>query len=70
MSKCRSCGADIVWAKTTKGKAIPLDPAPVEGGNIYLSADDVALVTTPGERPLHVSHFTTCPQAAEHRRPR
>lgn len=31
---CRSCGAAVIWAETEKGKRIPVDPTPVEGGNI------------------------------------
>lgn len=25
MARCRSCGASILWAKTTTGRAIPVD---------------------------------------------
>lgn len=43
MSRCRSCKAPIVWARTTKGRSVPLDavdqggweaPAEFEAGNI------------------------------------
>jgi hypothetical protein len=34
---CRSCGADIIWAVTEKGKAMPVDPTPLPDGNIVLS---------------------------------
>lgn len=27
MSKCRSCGADIIWIRTKNGKPHPVDPA-------------------------------------------
>jgi len=36
MIVCRSCNANILWAVTTKGKRIPIDPTPVEDGNIRL----------------------------------
>lgn len=55
---CRSCGAMIIWFKTTAGKNIPIDAATV-------LPEDYTL-----ELPRHISHFATCPQAAQHRRPR
>ena len=38
MSKCKGCGAEIVWIKTKSGKAMPCDTNKViivtdEGGN-------------------------------------
>lgn len=80
MAECRSCGAPIVWVMIAKsGKKMPVDRDPVADGNIrllatshsdgtplvaYVKRDD--LETLPHER--HVSHFATCPNAAEHRR--
>ena len=29
MAKCRECGKEIRWIKTTAGKAMPVDPKPV-----------------------------------------
>lgn len=74
MSVCRSCGADVIWAKTPAGKSIPLDPgARRYGGNIDL-VEGVALVIPKDERAgagmLYVSHFATCVNAAKHRRPK
>ncbi len=69
---CRSCGASIMWAVTSKGrKPIPLNPEPVEGGNIVLHRG-LAIIEKNGERfgdgePHYVSHFATCPNAAKHR---
>jgi hypothetical protein len=72
MSQCRSCGADIAWALTTNGKRIPVDVEPAENGNIRLrrvAGQVLADVVKPGsERPLRVSHFATCPDAARHRK--
>lgn len=57
MSKCKSCGAAIVWGKAAAGKAIPLDPAVL------------SVVTEAGEVVRgRISHFATCPDAAQHRR--
>lgn len=36
-ARCRSCGAAVIWASTTKGKLTPVDALPVEAGNILLS---------------------------------
>jgi hypothetical protein len=73
MAECRSCGAEIVWARTPSGKLMPLDPERVLGGTIELDPDeDASLVTRfVGKRdgqPHYVSHFATCPQASQHRR--
>lgn len=75
MSACRTCHQRIVWARTAAGKAIPLDPDPVPGGNVVLVAG-VATVLGPIagayslDPPRHQSHFATCPQADSHRRSR
>jgi hypothetical protein len=76
---CRSCGAEIVWARTVNGKTIPIDVDPVEDGNIelqdgagampvavYVKKDDGQLGLLASDR--YVSHFATCPQAKEWRR--
>lgn len=56
---CRSCDAPIVWIKSPAGKSIPCDP-PV-----------LSVVTDAGEVVRgRISHFATCPNAAQHRKPR
>jgi hypothetical protein len=81
---CRSasCGAPIVWASTTAGELMPVDAAPVEGGNVELvppvcnpqrAALPVAIVHDPAQPSLFggdrwVAHFTTCPDADRWRR--
>lgn len=78
---CRSCGAEIIWVLTQKGKRMPIDAEPREDGNIEIVKRD------PGEPPLvryltgsedtlpgfdlpdrYVSHFATCPHADQHRK--
>lgn len=55
---CRSCGASIIWLKTRAGKKMPVDAASVDGlEHIF-------------EYGKHVSHFSTCPNAKQHRKPR
>lgn len=77
MSTCRSCRRPVRWAVTPAGKRMPVDPEPVEGGNLLLALDDppVARVVDPAQLVIDdgqrfVSHFATCPNADEHRRPR
>lgn len=72
MSTCKSCGAPVQWAKTSSGKAIPIDPMPREDGNIQLvdyGSYLGALVGAAGSGS-HVSHFATCKNANGHRKPR
>lgn len=40
-SVCKYCGKPLRWAKSTKGRNIPLDVEPSERGNIKL-ADGIA----------------------------
>lgn len=83
MSTCRSCEREIEWVVVAKsGKSMPIDPFPAEGGNIAkLPTLDgrtgnrlVEYVTAGGmlldERELYVSHFSSCPNADQHRRAR
>jgi hypothetical protein len=72
-TKCRSCGAAIIWMKTAAGKRMPIDAEPSEKGNIVLVEDkgnfeqfDLISYAKPG--PRYTSHFATCPQAAEWRK--
>jgi hypothetical protein len=70
VSICKSCGAPVLWSKTTTGKAIPLNPVPIVGGNLEL-VDGVARVVKPHPAvKLYVSHFATCAQADAHRKGR
>lgn len=83
-SKCRSCGQDILWAKwPTSGKRMPVDAEPdmrppPKGGAIILTlhggeygellAEKYDAPRHGRERNRYTSHFSTCPQADEHRR--
>lgn len=82
---CRSCHAAVVWVVTTAGASMPLDPEPRADGNIEMTgrtrrtkqggmAPEVSYVPTQGaliasDEPRYVSHFATCPNAEQHRRP-
>lgn len=73
-SKCKSCGAAIVWCRTPGGRKMPVDAEPVANGNLCLQGDGVpvaAVVSLPNEpttQPRYLSHFVTCPQHAEWRK--
>ncbi len=84
MSKCRSCGASIVWVRTEAkagkpDRAMPLDADQrgkalvVGNGNLVFtglrSGDGTPIVrAVASNQGMHVSHFYTCPAADEHRR--
>ena len=57
ISRCRSCGAEIVWMKTDLGKNIPVDADDV--------VDPEATVFDPDTM---TSHFATCPDANKWRK--
>jgi hypothetical protein len=79
VSRCRSCQAPILWARTERTKAMPVDAEPYTGddprGLFVLRRPNgmaplaiaVPFGAFPGE-PLYRSHFATCPHADEHRR--
>jgi len=60
MSVCSSCGATITWLLTGNGKAMPVD------GAVHTPGPGNALF----DAKVHVSHFATCPNANQHRKPR
>lgn len=82
--KCRSCGADIVWIKTTSGKSMPCDATAVpyqnnergkdvivleNGEVIHASVVKLSGVLTPIiDGEGYRSHFATCPFAKLHRK--
>lgn len=82
--RCRSCNAPIRWAVSlASGKALPLDEAPTDRGNVWLHEAgeeggnvDVAEVLA-GDKlgrarnagvALYLSHFATCPDAGKWRK--
>jgi len=58
ITRCKTCRAQIIWFKTEAGRNMPVD------------ADTVEPEDDEYEPPRHVSHFATCAQAGQHRRPR
>lgn len=69
MNACASCMTPVIWATTSHGKAIPLDTQARTDGNITLDVDGVAHFNARGGGK-YVSHFSTCPNAKQHRKSR
>lgn len=78
---CRSCRAEIIWARTERGNKMPLDAEPVQPQNdmrgLFVLRDRASY-----EGPLAIAawglnaftdphykaHWATCPYADQHRR--
>ncbi len=62
---CRGCGRPIVWAETSAGKNVPLDPRAVVYSVVMERGKRIAVKPTPGVfgEEFMVSHFNTCPKA-------
>jgi hypothetical protein len=69
-ARCSSCGAAIVWAFMSSGKRMPLDAKPQK--LITLIPNPAVLADAPVGHVVdcYTSHFVTCPNAAQHRKPR
>lgn len=78
--QCRSCHKEVRWVVTEPSlKRMPLDPIPAPDGNMWIDRIEggvpvmrVALNAdgVPASVPLrYVSHFVTCPDRDDWRRP-
>ncbi len=76
-SKCRWCGAAVIWASHHRTeKAAPLDAELSDGGNcLYDVVTGCYRVLSKQEREsgeyigrVRTSHWQTCSKAAEHKR--
>ena len=72
IQKCKTCGADIFFARNQNAKYIPINAQPDPAGNMVLE-EGMILVIREGidlfeDRPRYKSHSTSCPQSAPHRR--
>lgn len=81
VSRCRSCDAEIVWARGATGKRMPVDAEPSHNGNVMLVPDRkrpgewtaIVLaranlsVTRISGAVLHLNHFVTCRYSEMHR---
>jgi hypothetical protein len=76
VSRCRSCGAPIRWAQTELGRRMPLDAEPYDGpepAGLFVLRAGVAVAVPPAvfdDEPRYRSHFATCPDRDDWRRPR
>lgn len=71
--RCRSCGAPIIMATSATGSKVPLDAEPcnvMANGHYAIDWPSEPYATPRAlHRPaIHLTHFATCPNAAEHRR--
>lgn len=70
---CRSCRKPIFFALTEKGHRMPIDPEPRMDGSLIVTeeVDGPTCRAAPLDfsGPRFLSHFATCPQAAQHRKP-
>lgn len=66
-AKCKSCGAEIIWAVTDGGARMPVSVASKQIRVVLHEGvkDPVARI-----QPTYVSHFADCPNADQHRKPR
>jgi len=80
-TKCRYCNADIIFIKTKAGKTMPLDAESIyfkddpKGCSFVLLDGTVIKGTTvkegtPDAKIGFISHFATCPNANQARKPR
>lgn len=76
MSTCKGCNQPIVWAVTSAGKRIPLDPEPDPlKGRVFLKGEEATVLRRldliraqiAGEE-LYVPHWASCPVSATFRR--
>jgi hypothetical protein len=76
-TRCRSCGAPVIWAVSTLGRKLPVDASPDTDGQWWLTTDDARATQpnfrrvdlyTPEDTPRYTSHFATCPQADKWRK--
>jgi hypothetical protein len=76
-TRCRSCGAPVIWAVSAYGRKLPVDAHPAEAGQWWLTTDDPRATVpnfrrvdlyTPAAAPRYTSHFATCPQADKWRK--
>lgn len=76
MSKCRSCGAEIIWIKTAGGRNMPcnaqkvtysetLPPGTLRGVTLVTERGTIVrtIFDPAGDKVGYVSHFATCPSA-------
>jgi len=69
-ARCRTCNARIVWAKLDSEKRIPLNYTRVRTYEIVEGVARPVLSSKGDVRLAFVSHFVSCPDAAQHSKPK
>lgn len=64
-SMCKSCGAELVWALTDRGRQMPLSKASEQRRFVVT---EIAGETSCSSQLTYTSHFSDCPNADQHRR--
>ena len=75
IAKCSTCGRAIIWTSSPTGARLPLDARPATGyylrpepGDPTPHAEPLKVAVNGEALRIYVSHFMTCPQAADHSR--
>jgi hypothetical protein len=70
VTRCRSCGGEIIWAETLGGKMTPVDAHPITGLVTLIDRGDGVPPgqLMPPNQNFHMSHWKTCANAEEHRK--
>lgn len=77
MSRCKACGAPIIWVKLRSGKMMPCDVQKIPyvadfNGELELVTEDGkvtrARLDVGSDRIGYQSHFATCPAANQFRK--
>lgn len=76
IAECKGCGAEMIWARTGRGKKMPLDAEPTADGVFVLEGDEQnptthrlpndAAATYTGEK--YTAHWSTCPKRDDFKR--
>ncbi|HEY9409305.1 MAG TPA: hypothetical protein VIQ30_22770 [Pseudonocardia sp.] len=79
VQRCALCGRPVLWALTTRGRRMPLDPAADATGNTAVHRDGAGTLrarvlskdypAADAWETLLVPHFATCPKADRVRTP-
>lgn len=65
-ARCRSCNREIFWTTSPAGFRMPLTARPVTVYRITDATADEPHLEAVAEKPLYISHFIDCPNAAQH----
>jgi len=60
---CQACGARIRWVRSEHDNLIPIDPDPVDDGNVVLVDRAGKTVAVRQPHGTFVTHYATCPAA-------